>query len=106
MREELWADEEGTQAIVGDDNMDASTDLAASEVEVLQAIRQLLDGSKRETDPNARFRQVLSKARARFGSSAYTDTDMVNLFNYAIRIPTPLLDNLCQVHFLLSLLRC
>lgn len=99
MREELWADEEGVQAIVGEDNMDASTDMAASEVEVLQAIRQLLDGSKRETDPNARFRQVLSKARARIGSSAYTDTDMVNLFNYAFRVPTPLLENLCQVHF-------
>ena len=24
---------------------------------------------------------------------------MVNLYNYAIRVPTPLLDNLCQVHF-------
>ena len=41
----------------------------------------------------------LAQAQTRFGGTAYTDADMVNLFNYAVRVPTPLLDNLCQVHF-------
>ena len=99
MREELWADEEGMQAMVGEDNMDAATDLAASEIEVLQCLRGLLDETKGEKDPGVRFRQVLTKAKARFGGTAYTEPDMVNLYNYAIRVPTPLLDNLCQVHF-------
>ena len=89
----------GMQAMVGEDNMDAATDLAASEIEVLQCLRGLLDETKGEKDPGVRFRQVLTKAKTRFGGTAYTDPDMVNLYNYAIRVPTPLLDNLCQVHF-------
>ena len=46
LHELLWADEEGKQAIVGEDNMDAATDLAAPEIEVLQAFRKLLDEAK------------------------------------------------------------
>ncbi|CAK0853934.1 unnamed protein product [Prorocentrum cordatum] len=33
MREDLWADSESLEALVGEDNMDASTDLASSEIE-------------------------------------------------------------------------
>ena len=98
--EDLWdQDPEGMAAIIGEDNFDAATDLAASEIEVLQALRRLINAHKAEPDSSARFRAVLSAAKQRFGGSAYADADFVNLFNFAIRVPTPLLENLCQVHF-------
>ena len=58
MREELWADDEGMQAMVGEDNMDAATDVAASEIEVLQCLRGSL------TRPRARRTRVCGSARS------------------------------------------
>ena len=53
-REELWdEDPAGLAAIVGEDNMDAAVDMGSSEVEVLQALRRLLDDNKGLKDPNA-----------------------------------------------------
>ena len=100
LREELWGeDPKGLEAIVGEDNMDAAVEMAASEIEVLQALRRMLDDTKGEKDPNKRFRMVMNQAKARFGTQAYSEGDMVNLFNFAVRVPTALVDNLCQVHF-------
>ena len=100
LREELWlAEPEAMAAMVGEDNMDAATNLAASEMEVLQTLRRLLDETQGDTDPGERFRRVLAKAQALFGNIAYTPADFVHLFNFASRVPAPLLDNLAQVHF-------
>ena len=99
-REELWdEDPEGLRAIVGEDNMDAATDLAASEIEVLQTLRRLLDESRGEKDASLRHRQVLARAKVLFGTQAYSDADLSNLYNFAVRVPGKLVENLCQVHF-------
>jgi hypothetical protein len=64
MKEELWLqDFEGLQAMVGEDNLDAATDLAASEMEVLQALRRLFDDNKAIKDTTERFRLVLTSQR-------------------------------------------
>ena len=100
MAEELWLeDKEGMEAIVGEDNLDAATDLPASEIEVLSTLRRLIDDTKGNTDPHGRFRLVINRAKARFGTQSFSEADMANLFNYAIRVPSPLVTNLCQVHF-------
>ena len=100
LREELWdEDPEGLRAIVGEDNFDAATEQGASEMEVLRTLRRGLDETKRERDPNARFRQVLAKAQQCFGTAAYSEQDFANLYNFAIRVPSGLVDNLCTVHF-------
>ena len=41
----------------------------------------------------------MASAATRFGTQAFAEADMVNLYNFAVRVPTGLLDNLCQVHF-------
>eukprot|EP00974_Lingulodinium_polyedra_P076765 7431057-Lingulodinium_polyedra.AAC.1 len=69
MREELWTEAyDGLLAIVGEDNFDAGTDMSASEIEVLHAMRKLRDETKDEKYPQTRFRTCLSKAKAMFGT--------------------------------------
>ena len=100
LREELWLDDpDAMAALIGEDNMDAATSLAASEVEVLQTLRRSLEDTAAEKDPNERFSKVIASAHTRFGAMAYAKPDLANLFNFAIRVPGPLLDNLCAVHF-------
>ena len=99
-REELWLeDPDAMAAIVGEDNMDAVTNLAASEIEVLQSLRRSLTNTPRELDAEGRFLAVMSHASAQFGNMAFSAADMANLYNYACRLPETLVDNLCQVHF-------
>ena len=100
LREELWdEDPQGLRAIVGEDNLDAATDLAASEMEVLRLLRKAIDETKDEKDASVRFRRVLAKAQQVFGNVAYSEQDMANLYNFAVRVPSGLVDNLCTVHF-------
>ena len=75
-------------------------DLASSEIEVLQSLRRLLDEAvKDKIQPDKRFSTVLGKAKQRFGTVAFSQSDLIHLYNYAIRVPSPLIDNLCSVHF-------
>ena len=99
MSEDLWEDAEAMSAIIGEDNLDAATNLAANEIEVLQHVRKLADDNKNAADSRERFRHVYAAARLRFGDTAYTEDDVLALFNYSMRVPSPLLTNLCQVHF-------
>ena len=55
--------------------------------------------AKAETERDVRFRSIMPKAKERRGSAAHTAADYVTLCNFAVRVPAPLLDNLCQAHF-------
>ena len=69
--------------------------------EVVQGIKT--DGLSRRRYRDAAVVKVpageVSKIKARFGGTVYSEKDMTNFFNFAIRVPTGLLENLCQVHF-------
>ena len=100
LREELWdSDEAGLMAIINEDNMDASVELATSETEVLAELRRILDVTKGDKDPNARYQKVLTAARQRFGAVSYSEADFMNMYNFATRVPKALVDNMCQIHF-------
>ena len=99
-KEELWLeDPEGMAAIVGEDNWDAATNLAASEMEVVQTLRQLLSKTSSDSSREERFGQVIAQAVSRFGNMAWSSADYANLFSFVCRVPAPLVENLCQVHF-------
>ena len=107
----LWLEDwEAMQAITGEDNFDVATLMGTSEMETLQGTRRLWDESAGEgKTQNDRFRECLEQARARFGTQTFGETDLIHLFNYAVRMPTNLAASLCELHFALippSLLRC
>ena len=71
-------------------------------------IHEVVQSSKTDGLSRRRYRDAavvkvpageVSKIKARFGGTVYSENDMTNFFNFAIRVPTGLLDNLCQVHF-------
>ena len=57
--------------VVGEDNMDAGTDLGPFEIEVLRCCRQHLDIAKKDAtmDRDQRFTYVLQKVRACVGAT-------------------------------------
>ena len=109
---DLWLhDVEGMMSIIGEDNFDAATNMAASEMEVLQTMRRMLDDLKKKASgPDGgsaasglsdgdRFRSVLASAIQIFGTQTFSEADLLHLYNYALRVPTSLVENLAQIHF-------
>ena len=103
LSEGIWSqDPDGLQAIITEDNMNASVDMATNEMEVLRYIADEADSGKSPEE-------CLSRTQSRFGNSAFSDADVHSLYNFAVRVPHNLVKNLAELHFSLippALLRC
>ena len=99
----IWKDDtEGLQAIIAEDNMNASVDMATNEMEVLVFLSD-------HVAAGLPFDECFAAAKTRFGTSAFGEADMKSLYNFAMRVPQNLIKNLAELHFSLippALLRC
>ena len=106
--EALWNDPDALKAIMAEDNLNACVEMGTNEVEILAFMADELK-EKSELSSKMRFEQIVRKARSRFGCSAFSDADFLNLHNFAVRVSVNSLRNWCAMHFALvpaSTLRC
>lgn len=110
MNEALWDDEASLKAIIAEDNLNASVEMATSEVELLAFMSEELQTEEfKKMEPKLRFQRLAAKAQGRFGEQSFRHQDLLNMHNFAVRVPRPLVKNLCEVHFAhipASFLRC
>ncbi len=110
MAEGLWLEDfRALQAMITDDNLNASVEMATNEMEVLSFLSSELADMPAGSDAKEQFRLVMARAKSHFGSQAFGETDMVHLYNFAVRVPRSLCRNLSELHFSLvspASLRC
>ena len=107
--EGLWGDHEAIAALLAEDNLNASVEMGTNEMELLSFMSAELPSKSDTQSAKSKFDQLASKARTRFGATAFSDSELLHLHNYATRVPQQLVRNLGEMHFALvpaSTLRC
>ena len=89
-------DEAGLLAIINEDNLNSALDMPCNEMEILAFVSQEINAT-----PACRLvaEEILSNAKTRFGSKAFSDQDLKCMYNYALMVPSALVRNLSELHF-------